>query len=70
MNGPLYRSFLVRLWRESEECSAWRGEIEHIQTGTVVEVSSLEEALALIRRIVSENNEPPAPTFSTSVSLS
>lgn len=53
-----YRSFLVRLWREpGVEGDAWRGEVEYIQSGMVVAVASLEEALDVICQLAhgSEN---------------
>ncbi|GAC1386761.1 MAG: hypothetical protein NVSMB42_07470 [Herpetosiphon sp.] len=50
MNRPSYCSFLLRLWCGPAATGAWQGEIEHIQTGTVVNVCSLEEALNVIRR--------------------
>ncbi|HEU5101506.1 MAG TPA: hypothetical protein VFU22_20930 [Roseiflexaceae bacterium] len=51
MDDSSYRSFLIRLWREGGVADApWRGEVEHIQSGVVVAVFSIEEALSLIRQ--------------------
>jgi hypothetical protein len=51
MDDPSYRSFLVRLWREPGAVGdTWRGEVEHVQSGVTVAVSSIEEAFRLIRR--------------------
>lgn len=46
---PSYRSFVVRLWHKpGASKSAWRGEVEAIQSGRMVEVSSLQEVLRLL----------------------
>ena len=59
-----YRSFLVRLWREpGAEGDAWRGEVEHIQSGGVVAVVSLEAALRLIRRAVTGDEQRDGEAF-------
>ena len=51
IDDPSYRSFLVRLWRgPAAEGGAWLVEVEHIQSGAVVDTASLEEALNVIRR--------------------
>jgi hypothetical protein len=51
MDHSSYRSFLIRLWREPGVADdPWRGEVEHIQSGVVVTVFSIEEALSLIRQ--------------------
>ena len=51
MDDSSYRSFLIRLWREPGVVDdPWRGEVEHIQSGVVVAVFSIEEALSLIRK--------------------
>jgi hypothetical protein len=58
IGDPSYRSFLVRLWREpGAAVDTWRGEVEHIQSGAVVAVSSLDEALNLIRRSAARDEE-------------
>ena len=45
-----YRSFLVRLWRLTGAAGdEWRGEVEQIQEGSIVDVASLEQALDVIR---------------------
>lgn len=69
ISAPSYRSFLLRLWREPALAGeSWRGEIEYIQSGTVVAITSLEEAFHLIRRAAdteraspSEPGAPPSP---------
>jgi hypothetical protein len=46
-----YDSFLVRLWRDTvdnEALPTWRGEIEHIQSGTRREVTTLGALLAFL----------------------
>ncbi|MCC6169487.1 MAG: hypothetical protein IT329_19870 [Caldilineaceae bacterium] len=49
IDDPSYRSFLVRLWHAPEASeAAWRGEVEYIQSGSVVTVFSLEEVFRLI----------------------
>jgi hypothetical protein len=59
MEDPSYHSFLVRLWHEPGDAdAAWRGEVEHIQSGAIVTVSSLEEALSLLRRSAAAADEP------------
>ncbi len=58
MDDPSYRSFLVRLWREPGTAGdTWRGEVEHIQSGAVVAVSSLEEAFSLMQRTAAGDEE-------------
>lgn len=53
IEDPSYCSFLVRLWCErSDGVARWRGEVEHIQSGTVYEVSSLAEIFSLIGWVV------------------
>ena len=64
MDDVSYRSFLIRLWREPRGADApWRGEVEHIQSGVVVAVFSIEEALSLIRQAAAGNEAcPNGPT--------
>ena len=63
MDTPFYRSFLVRLWREQGAADgAWRGEIEAIQSGQLVTVQSLDEALEFIRQAAGNSQPPVAPT--------
>jgi hypothetical protein len=58
---PSYRSFLVRLWRDPPEAGgAWRGEVESIQSGELLAVESLEQALAILWRATGMPAEPPA----------
>ncbi len=72
MDDPSYHSFLLRLWQEPGAAgSAWHAEIEHIQSGAVVVVYSLAEALSLIQDTAAGDEEqrgdsgsyvfPPAP---------
>lgn len=62
MDNPSYHSFLVRLWREPPTADgAWRGEVESIQSGQLVSVQSLDQALALIREAVGVSHRPAAP---------
>src|SRR5262245_28703015 len=63
MDTAFYCSFLVRLWREPPEVSgAVRGEVEAIQSGQVVMVHSLDEALELLRQAVGHSQPPASPT--------
>ena len=56
MDDSSYRSFLIRLWREPGVANdPWRGEVEHIQSGVVVAVFSIEEALSLIRKTAADD---------------
>ncbi len=72
MDDRSYRSFLVRLWHKPGAAgSAWQTEIEHIQSGAVVVVYSLAEALSHIQDMAARDEErrgdngchvfPPAP---------
>ena len=61
MGSMQYASFLVRLWRDSENeathfTAAWRGELEHIQTSQRLTFDSLEELLRLLHRQLEEAN--------------
>jgi hypothetical protein len=56
-----YASFLVRLWRNSEQeaarfTAAWQGEVEHIQTSQRLTFDGLEELLGLLHRQLEEAN--------------
>ena len=63
MDDPSYRSFLVRLWREPGIVGErWCGEIEFIQSGAVVSVTSLEEAFHLIRHAADTDVQGDAET--------
>jgi hypothetical protein len=63
MDDPSYRSFMVRLWHEPETSEAtWHGEVEHIQSGRVVTVSSLEEIFHLIRHTAAAAQQPVSDT--------
>lgn len=42
------RVFILRLWREQSESSAWRGQVEHVPTGQKVAFSTLPEILEYI----------------------
>lgn len=57
-----YRSFLLRLWRERRaEGEIWVGEIELIQSGERVVVSSPREATAIILRETAGTDDAPLP---------
>lgn len=46
-----YTSFLVRLWRETEDrTSEWRGEVEHIQSGQRRKFAAFDELAAFLRQ--------------------
>jgi hypothetical protein len=67
IDNPSYRSFLVRLWVEPESKGAmWRGEVEYIQSGLIIAVSSLEEAFAIIQRTqatgIAQDDEDRSPS--------
>lgn len=60
IEDPSYCSFLVRLWCERRDgADRWRGEVEHIQSGAVYEVSSLTEVFSLIGWAVAPGREHP-----------
>jgi hypothetical protein len=44
-----YRSFLVRLWRESDKEGEWIAQVEHIVSGKTKYFSSLDEMFAYLR---------------------
>lgn len=53
-NGTRYASFLLRLWRTSQQDEArsatgWQGEAEHIQTRQRWTFDTLEDLLHLLR---------------------
>jgi hypothetical protein len=53
-----YHSFLLRLWREpGAGDGSWRGEVEIIQSGDLIAVSSPEEAFDMILRATTGNDE-------------
>lgn len=59
IEDPSYCSFLVRWWCERRDGVArWRGEVEHIQSGAVYEVSSLAEVFSLIGWAVAGREQP------------
>jgi hypothetical protein len=65
MVPTVYRSFLVRLWRDPgsqapERPTAWQGEVEHIQSGRRLTFNSLDDLLDFLRRQVTalENGQP------------
>ncbi len=47
---PDYRSYLLRLWRVSEERPVWRASLEDTQTGERTGLASLEALLAFLRQ--------------------
>jgi hypothetical protein len=58
INDPSYQSFLLRLWHESGfDAAPLRAEVEHIQSGMVAEVCSLEDAFRLIRKAAGDDEE-------------
>jgi hypothetical protein len=58
IDDPSYRSFMVRLWRAPARTEQlWHCEVEDIQSGEIVEVSSLAEILSLIGQIVKRDVE-------------
>lgn len=60
---PSYRSFLVRLWREPSKAGGkWRGEVESIQSGEIMLVDSLDQALVLLRRAAEQPADSAAQT--------
>jgi len=50
--GIDYSSYLIRFWREPAGASgsAWKGELEHIQSGRPWAFDGLEELLAALRQ--------------------
>jgi hypothetical protein len=64
IEDPSYRSFVVRLWRASGRTEpSWHCEVEHIQSGNIVEVSSLEEAFSLIGNTANRDIEEQFSTY-------
>jgi len=45
-----YLSYLLRLWRESEEQGVWRASLEDPQTGERTGFASLEALLVFLRQ--------------------
>jgi hypothetical protein len=46
-----YASFLIRCWSHTGaegKNASWQGEIEHIQTGRITSIHSLEELVAIL----------------------
>jgi hypothetical protein len=60
-------SFVVRIWREGEAASDWRGWVQHAGTGEETYVRDLKELLAFIERRAgqlagsSSNSDVPVP---------
>lgn len=53
MNTKVYDSFLVRVWRDiprDEHVEHWRGEVEHIQSGTRWTFHTLNDLLAFLQQ--------------------
>jgi hypothetical protein len=46
---PSYRSFLVRLWRDSPD-GPWRGKVESIQSGETTHLESIEQVMRILRQ--------------------
>lgn len=57
-----YRSFLVRLWQEDEPApaTAWRGEIESIQSGQQWRFESLSAMFELFQSFMPRQAHPVA----------
>jgi hypothetical protein len=55
---------MVRLWRAPGRTEpSWHCEVEHIQSGNIVEVSSLEEAFILIGNTATHDIEEQFSTY-------
>ena len=49
ISDPQYISFLVRMWRESDEEGEWIAQVEHIVSGEIKYCSSLDELFTYLR---------------------
>jgi hypothetical protein len=52
--------FILRLWRESAGQFAWRGQIQHVQSGQIVNIKSPEELLAYLKQQVMQQIAKPS----------
>ena len=51
--------FIVRLWRETQDSTIWKGQVQHVRTGTLVYVRSPRELLDYLADQFKETNAPP-----------
>lgn len=56
MSPPDYTSFLVRMWRESDENGQWLVQVEHILSGDTKYCSSLEDLFEYLRLQTEQND--------------
>ncbi len=52
-----YASFVVRIWREPGDPPAWRGSIQHVQSGHKCYFQSLDRPIAFIEEILKETED-------------
>jgi hypothetical protein len=52
-----YASFVVRIWHESGDPPAWRGSIQHVQSGHKCYFQSLEKPVHFIEDTLTETND-------------
>jgi hypothetical protein len=50
VSGQQYISFLIRMWRESDQEEEWIAQVEYIASGETKYFSSLDEMLAYLHR--------------------
>jgi hypothetical protein len=58
---PYYRSFLLRIWQESEQ-SPWRGSLQSVDDGNTVAFGELESLLLFL---LNRSDQPPSIHDST-----
>jgi hypothetical protein len=52
--------FIVRLWCEPQGSATWKGQVQHVRTGTTVCVRNPRELLDYLVDQFTETNAPPA----------
>lgn len=52
-----YASFLLRIWREPGDPPAWRGSIQHVQSGHKCYFQSLERPMEFIEDTLQETDD-------------
>ncbi len=56
ISSPQYISFLVRMWRESDEEGEWIAQVEHIVSGEIKYCSSLDDLFTYLRLHADQDN--------------
>ena len=55
--NPDYRSFLLRLWIESENDDKWRFSLEDTRIGQRKAFASIEKLIAYLNELISDGNQ-------------